>query len=444
MLRLVVLLVWGLGWASGALAQAPAKTWKTLDELSAQELSRLDLRETTPRNPQIPYLPAEAYPFSPPYTAEELAYLAFDLDTPRPRFSHIWLSTVQSMTAAGYIRTLKNNTAVLYWPADGGALMRLPAGQEYMRAFSQFTNPPSAAGRQGLRVEYRTDRQFIKKQDRYNYTPERRRIRRQPQPRRGTRFPNSAQTFDDLQGRDPWEFSWRLLGTDVLYSTVRFPTTRPTITLTRPDGSSYEQDTSRLRMMGDDYPAYRPDGGVETYVVESVPRPEWLPDYYCSKLVYWIDTSVFCPLRIEQYDRDGKLALVAERLERQEYPDDGRLGYTALIFLFWRIDLDLLTVGVHDYHKKVNWLADHWQTYFSPEFLRRGWFLSPYKTQADVPSPDQFYLRPLLYPGKFPDQRSIQLPPLVAARVAAQERAGHIVFEVESQPAAAPPTKGAG
>ena len=101
-------------------------------------------------------------------------------------------------------------------------------------------------------------------------------------------------------------------------------------------------------------------------------------------------------------------------------------------------------MGVHDYHKKVNWLADHWQTYFSPEFLRRGWFLSPYKTQADVPSPDQFYLRPLLYPDKFPAQRSIQLPPLVAARVAAQERAGHIVFEVESQPAAAPPTKGAG
>ena len=153
-LRSVVLIVWSLGWASAVLAQAPAKTWKILDELSAQELQTLDLRDTTPRDAQIPYLPAEAYPFSPPYSAEELAYLAFDLDTPRPRFSHIWLSTVQSMTAAGYIRTLKNNTAVLYRPADGGALMRLPAGQEYMRAFTQFTNPPSAAGRQGLWLEY--------------------------------------------------------------------------------------------------------------------------------------------------------------------------------------------------------------------------------------------------------------------------------------------------
>ena len=435
-LRSVVLIVWSLGWASAVLAQAPAKTWKTLDELSAQELQTLDLSDTTPRDAQIPYLPAEAYPFSPPYSAEELAYLAFDLDTPRPRFSHIWLSTVQSMTAAGYIRTLKNNTAVLYRPADGGALMRLPAGQEYMRAFTQFTNPPSAAGRQGLWLEYRTDQAFTKKQDRYSYTPELRRIRRQPQPRREGRFPNNAQTFDDLQGRDPWEFSWKLIGTDVLYTTVRFPTTRPTIMLTRPDGSSYEHDTSRIKMMGDDYPAYRPDGGVETYVVESVPRPEWLPDYYCSKLVYWIDKKIFCPLRIEQYDRDGQLAMVTERLERQEYPEAGRLGYTALVFLFWRTDLDLLTARVHDYHKRIDWLSDHWQTYFSPEFLRRGWFVSPYKTRADVPRPDQFYLRPLLYPDKFPHHRRIHLAPRVAARVAAQERAGHIVFEVDSQPSA--------
>ena len=140
----------------------------------------------------------------------------------------------------------------------------------------------------------------------------------------------------------------------MLYTTVRFPTTRPTIILTRRDGSSYEHDTSRIKMMGDDYPAYRPDGGVETYVVESVPRPEWLPDYYCSKLVYWIDKKIFCPLRIEQYDRDGQLAMVTERLERQEYPEAGRLGYTALVFLFWRTDLDLLTAGVHDYHKRID------------------------------------------------------------------------------------------
>lgn len=428
---LCILLIPCVLWVSIVTAQPPIKTWKTLDELSPEELKMLDLRDDTPRNAEIPYLPAEPYPFSPPYTAEELGYLAFDLDTPRPRFSHLWLSTVQSMTADGYmLRTSKNVTAVLYLPADWRALMRAAPGQAYMRAVQQFTHPPEAAGRQDLWLEYRTDQTFTKKQDLYRYTPSLRRIRHQPPPRRGDRLPDTAFTFDDLQGRDPWEFSWKVIGTDVLYKTIRFPTTRPTITLTRPDGSSYDQDTTQLKMMGEDYPAYRSDGGVDCYVVEALPRPEWLPNYYCSKLLYWIDKAMFCPLRMEQYDQAGTLAMVAERLERHEYPEDGRLGYTGLIFLFWRTDLDLLTVGVHDFHQKMDWRAEQRQIYFSPEFLRREWFLSPYKTQANVATPEQFYLRPFLYADKFPAQRRIVLSPLVAARIAAQEEAGHLVFEV--------------
>lgn len=429
-LRCLILIVWAL-WASLATAQSPSKTWKTFDELSPEELQRLDLRDDTPRDAAIPYLPAEPYPFAPPYTAEELGYLAFDLDSPRPRFSHVWLSTVQTMTADGYIlSTTKNVTSILYLPPDWPALMRVAPGQAYMRAVQQFTHPPEAAERQDLWLEYRTDQTFTKKQDLYRYTPSLRRIRRQPPPRRGDRLPNTAFTFDDLQGRDPWEFSWKVMGTDVLYHTIRFPTTRPTMTLSRPDGSFYEQETAQLKMMGADYPAYRPDGGVECYVVEARPRPEWLPTYDCSKLVYWIDTTMFCPLRMEQYDQEGKLAMVGERLERHEYPEDGRLGYTGLIFLFWQTDLDLLTVAVHDYHKKMDWRADEQQIYFTPEFLRREWFLSPYKTQANVAAPERFYLRPLLYVDKFPTQRPIVLSPLVSARLTAQEKTGHLVFEV--------------
>ncbi len=418
--------------AGYAFAQGAAKTWKTIEELSPDERAAIDPRTETPRDPTIPYLPAEPYPFTPPYTAEELGYLSFELDTLRPRFSHIWLSVVQSMTSDGYIlTTLKNNTAILYFPTDGiASLLRLPAGTQYMRAFSQFTSPPESDGDQQLWFEYRTDHTFTKKQDRYTYRPGLRRIRRQPQPRREDRFPNNAQSFDDLQGRDPWEFAWKVLGTDVLHSTVRFPKTRPMVPITRQDGSIHEQDTTKLKVMGDTYPAYTPEGGVACYVVESVPRPEWLPNYYCSKLIYWIDKELFCPLRIEQYDADGKLRMVAERLERSEYPEDGRRGYTPLVVHYWALDLDLMTAGFHDYHRKVNWLDDNWESYFNPEFLRRGWFLSPYKSRAQVDYPEQFYLRPLLYPEKFPDHRRIELTPEVAARVAAQEQAGRLVFEV--------------
>jgi uncharacterized protein DUF1329 len=437
---LSILAVLTLAWLGPAATPSLAKTWKTIDELSAEERAELDLRTDTPRDAQISYLPAESYPFTSPYTAEELGYLAFELDTLRPRFSHIWLSVVQSMTADGYIlATLKNNTAILYLPTDGiGELLRWPPGQEYMRAFSQFTSPPESDGDQQLWFEYRTDQTFTKKQDRYTYRPGLRRIRRQPQPRRDDRFPNNAQSFDDLQGRDPWEFSWKLIGTDVLYSTVRFPNTRSLVTITRQDGSTYEQDTKKLKIMGDTYPTYTADGGVECYVVESVPRPEWLPNYYRGKLIYWIDKHFFCPLRIEHYDQAGKLILVAERLERSEYPEDGRRGYTPLTVLYWTVDLDLMTACFHDYHKKMNWLDSHGESFFNPEFLRRGWFLSPYKSRGEVQQPSQFYLRPLLYPDKFPEHRHIELAPPVAARVTAQEAAGHIVFETTAQQAAIP------
>src|SRR5439155_21683618 len=60
----------------GSKVQAPSadgvkgKTWKTVDELSPEEKAMVDLRADTPRDAQIPYLPAEKFPFAAPYTAE--------------------------------------------------------------------------------------------------------------------------------------------------------------------------------------------------------------------------------------------------------------------------------------------------------------------------------------------------------------------------------------
>ena len=52
----------------------PARAWTPVAELSETERADIDLRTDTPRDAQVPYLPAEKYPFSPPYTAEELGY----------------------------------------------------------------------------------------------------------------------------------------------------------------------------------------------------------------------------------------------------------------------------------------------------------------------------------------------------------------------------------
>jgi hypothetical protein len=44
-------------------------------------------------------------------------------------------------------------------------------------------------------------------------------------------------------------------------------------------------------------------------------------------------------------------------------------------------------------------------------------------------SPDEFYLRPPLEEGKFPDARPISLSPGLRALIEAQEREGKLVFE---------------
>src|SRR5581483_8964040 len=64
-------IVMGLVRPLPTLAQSAPKTWKTLDEFSAEERMMIDLRADTPRDARISYLPAESYPFTPPYTAEE-------------------------------------------------------------------------------------------------------------------------------------------------------------------------------------------------------------------------------------------------------------------------------------------------------------------------------------------------------------------------------------
>jgi Protein of unknown function (DUF1329) len=292
-----------------------------------------------------------------------------------------------------------------------------------------YTYPPETLGAQELWVLYRTDKQLTTKLDYFTYAPSLRRVRRQPQPRRGERFPNNVQSFDDIVGRDAWEFSWRILGTDILYETVRFPNTRPTITLADTDGQLTEVPTARLKMMGETYPFYTAAGGVSCYVVEAVTKEDWLPNYLASKLIYWLDRHYFYPLRIEQYDREGRLRVVEVRTAKQEKPTLGDRGYAALITLYYDLSLDLMSYSVHDAHVVKEWSEADRAVMFGPDFMRRGWLMYPLKTQSLVNTPEEFYLRPLLYQDKFPRDRRVELAADVAARIRAQETAGHLVFD---------------
>ncbi len=424
-------------WSVAAVHAEPARMWHTIAELSETERAELDLRTDTPRDPQVPYLPAEKYPFAAPYTAEEMGYRAMEF-THISRWSHAMADAFGALTSSGYLNQGVMVGLNFYLPGDAGMMgqVHTAPGEDYYRMAFYYTYPPESNGAQDLWVLKRTDQRFTTKLDYFTYSPTLRRVRRQPQPRRDTRFPNNAQSFDDVIGRDAWEFSWRLLGTDVLDKTVRFPNTRTLVTLAHPDGTFREVPTAQLKMMGDSYPFYTAEGGVACYVVEAEARAEWLPDYAISKLIYWLDRHYFYPLRIEQYNRQGKLNMIEERLAKQENPAREDRGYAALLALYYDLSLDLMSYSLHDAHLVKEWTPKDREVLFGPDFMRRGWLMYPLKTQALVNSPAEFYLRPLLYLDKFPQERKIELSPEVERRVGAQEAAGHVVFDSQVEASA--------
>jgi hypothetical protein len=48
--------------------------------------------------------------------------------------------------------------------------------------------------------------------------------------------------------------------------------------LTDEKGAYVEVPASEIKLMGKNYPAYTAEGGAPCYVVEAVPRPDWLPN----------------------------------------------------------------------------------------------------------------------------------------------------------------------
>jgi hypothetical protein len=212
----------------------------------------------------------------------------------------------------------------------------------------QTIAPAEKHGRQSLYTLYRTDQTFHTRLDLFIYSPELRRVRCQPQPRRQDKAPGFASGYENFLNRDAWEFRWRFIGTDILFETVRFPRTRTSITLTAADGSLSETAPQALKLMGRDYPAYTPEGGVAYYVVEARTREDWIPGYYAPKILYWLDRQTFFPLRIEEYDANGVLTYIEDRTAQLVNPESGNTGYEAHIFLSWDIPQDLMSYDVHD------------------------------------------------------------------------------------------------
>lgn len=410
------------------------KTWRLASELTDAERALFDPRMDTPRDPQHSNLPAERYPFQPPYTAEEMGYRAMEFSH-SPRWSCNLIDVTGALTAQGYLYTSKMYSPIFYVPnATGhygltGELYDTSPGGPTRKITGQNIFPPEDLGNQMVLVQYRAGGESATRWDMYVYSPALRRVRRQPQPRRGDKLAQGAESFDDIFGRDPWEFSWNLLGVDTLFHTVRFPTTRPTVILADPDGSLHEVPTNHIRMMGDAYPFYSDKDGVDCWVVEARVREEFLPNYYAPRIIYWLDKQYFYPLRIEQYDKDGQLIFIETRIAKLHNPTMGDKGYGILFNHYWDVSLDYMRYSVHDAHELRQWTEQDRNVFFNPGVLPRVWFFAPLKSQSEVLTSEQYFLRPTLDRDKFPQARKIVLPAELEEKIQAQEAAGHLVFQ---------------
>ncbi len=423
-----LLLLLTLFFAGAPSVSADSRVWKYLNELSDAERQNIDLRTDTPRDAALPYLPAKPYPFSAPYTAEEMGIRAMEFPH-MARWNHVQIEDFGSLMPTGYLSTAKTIVLGLHVQPEGlEGYLKLKPGEVFARWLSQDTAPPENLGNQLLMVQHRTDQQVTTKADMFGYSPVLRRVRRFPQPRRQDRFPDQPVTFDDFLGRDAWEFSWRVIGVDVLTETVRFPVTRQTITLAAGDGSLTDVPAKSLQLMGKEYPYYTAEGGVPCYVVEAKAKPEWLGDYYAPRILYWLDQHYFYPLRTEAYSPTGELISLETRLGVLYNPALKERGYHNLITVWWNAQMDFMGYSVHDGHRARQWTEKDSDIYFNPDFMRRVWFPVPLKTQATVKVPEDFFLRPHLHRDKFPEERKVTLAPEVEARVQAQEAAGRLVF----------------
>lgn len=427
-------LSWGASDHSGE-----SRSWKTVQELSPEELAHVDFRTETPRQTECPYLPAEPYPFTAPYTPEEMGYRMMEF-TQRPRWSCALANLFGSISSEGALLGTGRAVNLIFYPGDQGVGLELNRhpGEEVYRQLTQQLFPPESYTSQTLVIRYRTDKDYVKKEDMFSYSPTLRRVRHQNSWRRNDRFPQMAMTLDDASGRSAWEYDWKLLGTDILFETVRFPTTRPTVSITEADGTHRERPAKDLRLMGDDYPYYTPGGGVRCYVVESRTREDWLPDYHASRVVYWLETHSFFPLRTETYDRDGNLSRIEVRLTKMVNNALAERGYSPFIQIYWDVASDILTYNIRDGVRLMQWSPADALTFFRPDFMRRQWYLVPLRSYLGVERPEEFYLRPSLDLGKFPEHRSIKLPDALAARIRAQDEAGRLIFTGQSTAVAQP------
>jgi len=392
---------------SAALAQQ-SKTWKYAEELAPEELKawQIDPRwsHEVPRHKEFKHLPEELYPFEPPFTGEEITFLAEDLIFPgmdcKDEAAH--LATINKR---GHMLQVSWMFKTKFYYADfAEKLYKLKPGDIETKHLIIYDFPPEERGRGILLWDVKDSPDSRTEQERWIYYNSLRRVRRVQGGAGQDNLLETDFTYDDDFMRDTWEHTHKLIGIDTIH-----------------------EINGRKKFLGDAGP-YTPDGGVECYVVLSKPGAPWAPqnDYYLSQWVTWYDRHTFAMVRAEQWDKKGNLFKIHGKCydnwdKMSKQPRNKRDELVRMEWYGWDLDID------HESWARLvpptKFHVDCPDDVFTVRYMQdqRLW-RDDFKNVPRLESPEQLPPKPPLWPDKFPKYRNVVIPDDLQKKIAGEKR----------------------
>ena len=312
----------------------------------------------------------DSFPWKPPYTAEQIMYLASAVWQNGYRTCDMLVTGIE-VDGRGYMRQKMNpRKRVLFYDDYYAEFIahkgKIQKGEPIKKDLILFLSPPAVKWQALLNCKYKQTEDYRKTVDWWVYIPALRTVRRLATGDRQDAVGGGDMTYDDVISREVYDEVHTLLGEDILPKSAA---------VTKP---------------------------VECYVIKSVHKDS---TYYLKKRITWVDKKTFASWREEQYDRKDTLVRI---LEKQWTFFEGHIIQP--LWNDWNVQRNFRQLMLM---KDYKFNAPFIEAEFSPDYLRKEIYwrrgvstkdFARIKSLKDLPE------KPPLLRDRFTDERTIILP----------------------------------
>lgn len=310
-----------------------------------------------------------AFPWKPPYTANQIAFLEDATFFPTVKTYDCDALEIE-VDARGYIRQRATMRKRIISYDDYKEILNfkggtLKAGDVKRKDIIFLLTPPALKNQTLLSWTYKKTPDLRKMVNWWIYIPALRQVRRLATGERSDGVAGGDFTYDDVVGRAPFDEVHTLLGEDRLPVDDIIP--KP----------------------------------VDCYVMKCVHSDS---SYYLGKRIVWIDKTKFIRWREEQYDKKGKLLKI---MERRMDAVEGVIDHTQ--WYLWNVRKHFRQ-WVRIFNIRHNFEAS--KAEFEPNFLRKEytWRVPNIGAYPYIESPKDLPELPPLLEGRFENERNWEIP----------------------------------